>query len=205
MNQGPHPSCKCCAHDDVDTINAAIRQGAPLEDLSKKYNLSASSLWRHRKSHVGPVVTSDGRRTRTLRAINGMGPTERLEKLLADLNGTLNAAPKSGKQNSIVQCAREIRETMKSLADAKKFSDTKNEMAEMAATCRYLVSLFPLDIVIAIAKSQTPFNPSDGVLTPQVWDRVREGFQKFERGEEYEYERPKSSFAPVRMELPALN
>ena len=42
--------CNVCAHPDLETINAQLRQGTPLRDIERQFSVSRSSLSRHKNS-----------------------------------------------------------------------------------------------------------------------------------------------------------
>ena len=207
MNVGPHKSCRCCAHDRVDFLNHEIRQGETLEALSTKYQLTRSSLHRHRKSHVGPEVRPDGRRTRALRSRNGLGHTQQLEKLLVDLNVTFRAALKEGKQSIVVSTAREIRGILDSLKVARETDNKSGEEANtMGLVIRYVLQeLLPRDVLLALARLPIAFTPNGGEVSAADWDRVRQALQAFERGEKYTYPRTSSFSRPAASEQASLN
>lgn len=214
MNVGPHPSCRTCAHKLVDSINDKIRQGIPVEEIAREYKLSRSGLFRHRKSHVGPAIAPDGRRTRSLRKVNGLAPLERLEKLLATLNATLDSAIKRGRQPIVLQCAREIRATMESLASARKNAEDPTQQAGHYARClAYAISLLPPDVRKALACdglpkeacSYKPFDPSQYGATSESWECLREALRRYEAGEEYAYKKPKWNPTTCSYDAQALN
>jgi hypothetical protein len=48
--------CKCCHHECVDQINEAILRREPIRNISKRYKISASSVYRHKKNHMSRAV-----------------------------------------------------------------------------------------------------------------------------------------------------
>ena len=48
--------CTVCAHAELDKINEQLISGIPLDTLAKKYNLTTSSLQRHKKHIPAQLV-----------------------------------------------------------------------------------------------------------------------------------------------------
>ena len=52
-------SCIVCSHAEIETINNLLRQGKPLRDIESEFEISRSTLSRH-KQHIAATVSQEG-------------------------------------------------------------------------------------------------------------------------------------------------
>lgn len=48
----PH-TCTTCEHPDLEEVDQALLANEPLRRIGARFGLSASSLWRHKRNHLG--------------------------------------------------------------------------------------------------------------------------------------------------------
>jgi hypothetical protein len=48
--------CNCCSHRERPAIDLAIARGVSVSALSRRYDMSTDSLYRHAKNHLPPQL-----------------------------------------------------------------------------------------------------------------------------------------------------
>ena len=53
--------CTICMHESAETIDAALVSGTPYRNIAEQHGLAATSVHRHAKHHLGPVLAKSDR------------------------------------------------------------------------------------------------------------------------------------------------
>jgi len=123
--------CTVCSHADVDEIDAALAAGTPMRELASRYGLGKDALSRHGRSHLsgalkpltGEVVLS-----------NGALVKDRIEILLASVEGVLLGALADGKGTLSLSAAREVRMGLELLAKLRGELDERPQVVNIVAS-----------------------------------------------------------------------
>lgn len=58
--------CSICRHSKVEKIDKLLQSDYPLKYISKKFNISYASLWRHRKNHLPTAIHAQENEVKSL-------------------------------------------------------------------------------------------------------------------------------------------
>ena len=98
-------SCTVCAHELVDEVNTAVLSGTPYRNIAEQHGLAATSVHRHAKRHLGPVLARSDR-------FAERSDPERLLDRITDLEGEARRlmvkAEEAGELRTALSAIREL-------------------------------------------------------------------------------------------------
>jgi hypothetical protein len=110
--------CSICDHKDVEKIDMLLVNGETFQTISNNFNVSAQALQRHKASnHILDLLTKAGDIEEIASADNLMKQLSELQERALSLCDKAEAAGNTKAYGSPSQYLREIRETVKLLAE----------------------------------------------------------------------------------------
>lgn len=104
-------TCRACANPERAAIDKALATRESFRNITKRFSISPSALFRHKKHVAGEIAKAQTRREEGL----GDGICEELQRVLDKAWELLNKAESEGDPRGAVVALREVRATLETI------------------------------------------------------------------------------------------
>lgn len=117
--------CSVCGHPELEAINKALVSGQSNRSVAAKYNLSVTSVRRHKENHLPKSLVKAQARKEIVQADSVMGDVSMIRSRLLTL---LDIAEREGDIKNTCTVIKELRSTIELLAKVSGELETKTEI-----------------------------------------------------------------------------
>jgi hypothetical protein len=162
VQRGGKGKCAACDHPQLASIDADLVAEVPYRQLAKRYGISATSLLRHKKAHLGREVVA-------LSVVSPLRDTpgtalSRVEDLYDGLRGIWEVARKDKQTGAMLAVSRELRAAIELLA---KLTGELNERPQQL-TVNLLANDQFMEALKVISDVLTPYPEAKQALVARL-------------------------------------
>ncbi len=121
----PTSDCTICRHPDAATIDAGLLAGTPIRSIAGTYELSRSSVHRHRTNHLTVQTITEPDPEQASKPLRIVDVHQQLTALADRLEAVVELASRTRKAPAAVAGARELRQTLVAIADIQANPELK--------------------------------------------------------------------------------